>query len=776
MNLTWLYVGVLYGVCVWLLRREGAALTTPANVAFPRRVAGLFFVLVLLFLWRPLTQDVTIIPADVIKLTPPFSEIRAPGRPPVDKYQVSNLNLHDLTMQVIPWTHQVRESWRRFEVPLWNDSAGSGYPLLANGQSTPLSPFHLLTLPLSLNHAQTAEAAMRLLVALVLTFLFCRTRYSLFASVVASVVYAFSTWMTTWLQFPIASASAFLPGVLLAIEKLIDGVTRRRFVIATLMFAATVLSGHPETVFHVGLIAAPFGLWVALIEKRVFKPLLSVAAASGVAALIASPFLVPFAEAVLRSQRFAEVSAPRDITPPFSDFFSAVLLLQPRFFGHLPIERPWGPTTLESICGFAGVLAIASTIAAAIFIVVRRRFRQRETLYVLGAICSLAIILGWPYITPLFHAIAGLAPPMRMRLGICWFGAILIAAVIDWTRRDSRVPLLLGTLAVSATMFWFLRTVPFPSPSHRITAILSLLPSVAVLAALTIPRVHFQAAALLTVVELWAAIAHWHPVLPSRELYPRTPLVAALQSLQARESAPFRILGTGGQVYPNVTAMWGMEDVRVHDPMADNRYVTLLAQTVNWNPADYYAKWNDTASPLLDFLNVRYVVADRELTDSRYTQLYAGIDGRIYENRTVLPRFYAVRNVLLGGSLREHADYRYTAIVDRLPRRFQSELTAPWTTADASVAIERHSVDRYTLRISAPRTTLVVSSIPNWPGWRVPFPVVEVNGPFLGFIVPAGTHEVSVDYRPVSFYASSVAAIVTLLGLALYLRRSRIAV
>ncbi|HYK03453.1 MAG TPA: hypothetical protein VE974_16970 [Thermoanaerobaculia bacterium] len=765
MNLTWLYVGVLYGVCVWLLRR--------ANVALPRRVAALFFVLVLLFLWRPLTQDVTIIPADVIKLTPPWSEIRAPGRPPVDKYQVSNLNLHDLTMQVIPWTHQVRESWRRFEVPLWNDSAGSGYPLLANGQSTPLSPFHLVTLPLALNHAQTAEAAMRLLVALVLTFLFCRTRYSLFASVVAAVVYAFSTWMTTWLQFPIASASAFLPGVLLAIEKLLDGVTRRRFIIATLIFAATVLSGHPETVFHVGLIAAPFGLWVALIEKRVFKPLLSVAAASIVAALIASPFLVPFAEAVLRSQRFAEVRATRDITPPFSDFFSAVLLLQPRFFGHLPIERPWGPTTLESICGFAGVLAIASTIAAAIFIIRGRRFRQRETLYVLGAICSLAIILGWPYITPLFHAFAGLAPPMRMRLGICWFGAILVGAVIDWTRRDTRVPLLLGTLAVSATMFWFLRTVPFPSPSHRITAILSLLPSVAVLFALTIPRVHFQAAALLTVVELWAAIAHWHPVLPSRELYPRTGVVASLQSLQAQSSAPFRILGTGGQVYPNIAAMAGLEDVRVHDPMADNRYVTLLAQVVDWNPGDYYAKWNDTASPLLDFLNVKYVVADRELTDSRFDgPIYDGPGGRIYENRNVLPRFYAVRNVLLGGGLREHADYRYTAIVDRLPRRFQSELTAPWTTADAAVAIERHSVDRYTLRIFAPRTTLIVSSIPNWPGWRVPFPVVDVNGPFLGFIVPEGTHVVKVAYRPLSFYLPAAISLLTLATL-LALSRTR---
>ena len=49
--------------------------------------------------------------------------------------------------------------------------------------------------------------------------------------------------------------------------------------------------------------------------------------------------------------------------PHASDRASAALLLQPRFFGHLPIERPWGPTTLESICGFAGVLSIACVIA-----------------------------------------------------------------------------------------------------------------------------------------------------------------------------------------------------------------------------------------------------------------------------------------------------------------------------------------------------------------------------------------------------------------------------
>lgn len=733
-NFTWLYVGGVYAIAAWVLRRM-----------LPVRVAVLFFALVFAFLFRPLTQDVVIVPADVIRLTPPWSEVRAPGRPPVTKYEVSNLNLHDVPMQIVPWLHQVRESWRTGEVPLWNAAAGCGYPLLANGQSTPLSPLQLLTLPLPLGYAITAEAALKLLLALVLAYLFCATRYSKTASVVAAIAYGFSTWMTTWLQFPIAAAAAFLPGVLLVIDRLVDGFTRPRFVAASLMFAATVLSGHPETVFHVGLIAAAYGLWIA----RPLRALGRIVAACIVAALLASPFLVPFAEAVVRSQRFAEVHERAAGEPPYSDLHSAILLLQPRFFGELPIERPWGPTTLESICGFAGVLSLVAVIAAAIYIVLRRRWRDRETLYVLGAVLCFGIVLGWPVITGAFHAIAGLAPAMRMRLGICWFGSVLIAAVIDWSRRDTRIPLLIGTASVAATMLWLMRTVDFPTQSHRASALLSLLPSIAVLAALLVPRVRFHVAAVLTFVELWLAMAHWNPVLPLREWYPRTTVIARLGQLDRGA----RMVGIGGQLYPNTGAMFGFEDVRVHDPMACGRYVEFLTQTVGWNPKDYYAKWNDAETPLLDYLNVKYLVT---------------ADGRIEENRDVLPRFFAVRNVIAGDDLRNHTDWKYTAVVRRVP---DPALTQPWTTEDATVAIVRTATDRYRLRIRAPRTTLIVSSIVRYPGWRAgEFRTLDVNGPFLGFVVPAGEHEVEVAYRPLSFYVPAAIAVLTLLGLIVFAR------
>ena len=719
MNLSWLLVGLVYVAGIALARRAGADL--------PKRIAALFFVLVFGLLWRPLTQEVVIVPADVLKLVEPWSTVRAPNRPPITKYDVSNLNLHDVPMQIVPWMHQVRESWLRGEVPLWNASAGSGYPLMANGQSTPFSPFVLITLPLPLGYAITAQAALKLLLALVLTYLFCRRRWSALASTLAAIAYGFSTWMLTWLQFPIATAAALLPGVLLAIEMLMAprsaalqaaatpassrpdwpgmgrqdaGVAAGRMPalrgragaipFAVLVFATTVLSGHPETVFNLGLIAAFHGLWIANV-----RGLLRVAAACALAACITAPYLVPFYEAVTRSQRFAEMHAPRDITPPFSDRASAALLMQPRFFGELPIERPWGPTTLESICGFAGVLALASIVAAVFTI---RKWRSIETLYVLGAILSFGIVLGWPLITEAFHAIAGLAPAMRMRLGICWFASILIAPVIDHTRRSGALPLLAGALAVAVTMLWLMRTTPFPSDSHRASALLSLLPSLAVLAAIALAALRREmlvVAGALTFVELAFAMATWNPILPACELQPRTPLIAELERLRGVH----RIVGLGGWVYPNTGALFGLEDARVHDPMAFTRYVDLLADGAGWNPADYYAKWNDADSPLLDRLNVKYVVTT---------------DGRIVENADARERFFS---------------------------------------DGAVVTVARAPAEGYRLRIRARQHALVKSSVAAYPGWTAgAFRVFEADGPFLAFMVPPGDHDVTVRYRPRSFY------------------------
>jgi hypothetical protein len=164
----------------------------------------------------------------------------------------------------------------------------------------------------------------------------------------------------------------------------------------------------------------------------------------------------------------------------------------------------------------------------------------------------------------------------------------------------------------------------------------------------------------------------------------------------------------------------------------------------------------------------------------RWRLIYEGKDGKIFENTTVLPRFYAARNIVLEFKgnlflrrLSEETDFAHTAVVKILPvdsDRMRSDLLAPRppNAPEPTVEMVDANPTDFRLRIRAPRHALIVSSQPWWPGWRVtlngrrrePQPV---NGPFLGFTVPPGEWEVRVDYFPLTFWLGLAASLITII-------------
>ena len=207
MNFTWLFVAVVYAVAVALARRAGAEL--------PKRIPFFFFVLVLLFFFKPLTQPYVNFQVDVLPSLPPWYFV-------TNDHHQHNSELNDVPMQIVPWMHQVRESWKSLTPPLWNHYSGSGYPLLGNGQSSAFSLLRIVTLPLSLGHAVAAEGAMKVLIALTFVYLYCRRRYSPLASTIAAVTFAFGGFMIGWLHFPMVTAACLAPAVLYAIDQLAE--------------------------------------------------------------------------------------------------------------------------------------------------------------------------------------------------------------------------------------------------------------------------------------------------------------------------------------------------------------------------------------------------------------------------------------------------------------------------------------------------------------------------------------------------------------------------
>jgi len=655
-----------------------------------------------------------------------------------------------------------------------------------------MSPLRLLALPLPLGYAMTAEAAMKLLIALTSMYVLCRRRYDELPSAIGAIAFGFSTFVSTWLHFPIVTVAVWLPAAFLAIEFLLERRTYSRFLFAVVVWTAMLYGGHPETVTHVTFFGGLYALWIAFVERRAMsrdaiRSLALTAAAIFVAAVLASPFIATFAETVKKSQRFQELQVHANEEPPFSDFPSAIATFQPNFYGHAPAEKPWGPATAESITGFAGILSIASWFALLGRAIAQRRFRTHEFFLVLLALVAAGIVFNWPLISATFHFVFRLAANARLRLFLCWIGAAMTAAAIHVARRERSVAFLGSVLLTAAFLLWLTVTVDFPFAAAKDTAILAILPSILVLILSSLfvlqPRGRHIAAMLVgaaLITELWTATDGWNPVLPSDAMYPKTPLIVALQRLQnaAPPNAPFRIVGIGAALFPNANAMYGFSDIRTHDPMAYGRYLGVLRLLTNLETNDYFAKWQDTKTPLLDYLNVRYLVGDRGLEPDdphRYRMRYDGQDGRIFENLSVKPRFFAAHEIVLefrhdhfAQTLTEH-DFSKQTVVNLLPvtsDRMRQDLLAP--KSDPVVQIVAASDTDFRLRIHSQRHALIVSSQPWWPGWRVfrngqrldPQPV---NGAFLGFTIPPGDWDIRVDYFPASFYGALAASILTAL-------------
>ncbi|MEA2337954.1 MAG: hypothetical protein QOE82_1961 [Thermoanaerobaculia bacterium] len=560
------------------------------------------------------------VPVDFINILPPWGNWN-------QRHMVSNPEMNDLAMQIVPWAHQAREAWRSLHFPIWNALSGCGYPLLANGQSSAMSPLRLLALPLPLGYAMTAEAAMKLLIGLTGMYLLCRRRYDELPSAIGAIAFAFCTFVSTWMHFPIVTIAVWLPAAFLAIELLIERATYPRFVFAVIVWGTMLYGGHPETVTHVTFFGGLFALWIAFVERPVpkrdaIRSLALAAFAIFAGAMLAAPFIATFAETVKKSQRFQELQVHANEEPPFSDFASAIATFEPNFYGHAPAEKPWGPATAESITGFAGILGIASWFALLFRAIATRRFRTREFFLVILALVAAGIVFNWPVISSLFHFVFKLAANARLRLFLCWTGAAMTAAAIDAARRERSTPFLLGVLTTAAILLGLMLTRSFPSAVAKDTAILAILPSVLVLVLTSLFVLHGRArhfAAMLVgaaiVAELWTATDGWNPVLPSDAMYPKTPLIATLQKLQAAtpRNAPFRIVGIGAALFPNAQAMYGFADIRTHDPMAYGRYLGVLRLVTNLETHEYFAKWGSNETPLLNYLNVRYVVGARDL-------------------------------------------------------------------------------------------------------------------------------------------------------------------
>jgi hypothetical protein len=244
-----------------------------------------------------------------------------------------------------------------------------------------------------------------------------------------------------------------------------------------------------------------------------------------------------------------------------------------------------------------------------------------------------------------------------------------------------------------------------------------------------------------------------YPTFPERAFYPRLPILERIPYAEPWRTAPI------GYVFPpNISTMYGLEDVRGYvsltlAPLAQTFPIWCVPRPVEWN------RVADPTTPFFSFLNVRYVVAPLAYrTPAGWNVLSEGREGRLIENPNALPRAFAPRTVRHENDparrlalLSEIRDFAEQGVVDGAPRVGTAAGNGP-----AEVRVTRYVAGELDLEVNAHSESIVGTSIPRWPGWKLTIdggdaPLIGYNHAFVGFRVPPGRHAARLEYRPDGF-------------------------
>jgi hypothetical protein len=642
----------------------------------------------------------------------------------------------------------------RGELPLWNPYNAVGVPLLANAQSQPFAPFFLPFMAFPNPWCYSLLLLIQLLfggfgAALLLRKLGAGTTPQVFAA----LLFAFNPYALNYLVYSDVWAYVWFPWVFLAAERWV----RRESGVAVpaLLIALMGMSGHVESAFF-GAASAFAYLAVRLFQKGAWRGqgrgwlLLPVLAAA-----LSAWWLAPFAQYVLHctTGRFGG-----NVCYPYHP--SAAFIVGSEVF--------WPPVLLM-------VAAIAFMVPG------KRRFALA---LLPGLLWSLVMMFPFPLALQEFATFDLLSG--RYGRSVAWFVLVVAAGLgLDAVSKAEARRWTIGvSLAVSAAWLglgYLLHPpslaaaqanhwVPLQGTTMAHFPVLVAL-NVLALALVFLPKRWWappRLAASLAVLALACGL-FFHPVF---DVYwndsapePAPAVRAALKGTAGRTWFPSQ--GYWKSFPPNVSAIFGIRDIRYSDPFTPKR----LAD-VPWRRGphqDLFESWGGRAES--SFLGVdvawgfagRPDVAKGHIPALRPVILQPGA-GRVLwvQNDEV----EAGAGEALAAARADGA-WEHTVFLETQPR--ETPVPSLGTSAPARIRAVETGFNVGVWEIDAPEDGWLLERDLYWPGWKAvrdgrTTDLYAADGIFRAVFVPAGRHMVTVRYRPLSFIAGVLVTLLCLLG------------
>ncbi|MFZ5916013.1 MAG: YfhO family protein [Chloroflexota bacterium] len=586
-------------------------------------LAGLFL-LAMAFLSPGLRPGQVLMPMDILSLFRPWRnvELAAPLHNPLPS---------DVVDYIYPTRHFAAESLRQGEFPLWNPYLFSGYPFVSNLQASlfypPATLSHLLPETLALA-ANDLDLLLHLFLAGAGLYLFLRTLgSSRLAALVGGVVFMLNGVFVVWLEWhTILGTAVWLPWVWTFFELALRRGRWRYTLLAAATLALLLVGGHPQWMLYgllgLGLYLAFRVVWPEPATRRQAAFAAALLLALGLA--LAAVQLLPAVEYLSQGHRAA---LPYTELTRFCALNRLIVYLLPNFFGNPTQSGYWGPENFAETTAYLGVLPLLLGLLA---LAVRRdRFSR---FFAALAVLALLLVAG----TPLYRLLYPLPGFNGLRMDRLLYLANLALAALAGLALDGlararprpwpKMGLLVGAailllLAVAAGYGWHYRAEVWPRWREfqpQAALFLALLLGGGALITLRgtgrIGRRAFQlAAAAIVAADLWHFGFGYNSVAPSDLIYPPRETIHFLQA--DPEPHRFVTLAYSPALAANTGLVFRLSDATGYENTAPSRYVQVMA-AANGGEAlimERHIFMSDYKSPLLDVLNVKYIVTGAEL-------------------------------------------------------------------------------------------------------------------------------------------------------------------
>lgn len=545
------------------------------------------------------------------------------GAAPTKPAQNWDILQADGALQFYPWRDLVFESWRQGRVPFWNPYQLGGTPLLANSQSGALYPLHIVVgiLGVPTVAAMKLLAWLHLLIAGVGVWLLLRelgaTREG---RLIGAGSFAASAFMVAWIGLPsVITTCAWIPWVLLGVEKLATAPVFRRIGWLALPVSLMLLAGHLQFAAYGLMAGGLLAIWRVVATRK-----------AGVALLLFGGFLAgamlaaPQVMAVLDYSTFSH-RANKPSAEGYAAYVDASVkpfelpaLVSLGFLGHPgPLHaEPQLPNYWPSLAK-TGANPAESAITLGPFVLAllaygfaAKRFGGRSWAYVGIAVFSALLWSGSPLNAALYYGVPGWSSTgSPARSAVLFVLACGLLAGLAWPRETSapRSLAIAGGTALGLTAIAFALAMSGMGATVRpFLAERGVVLDTGTGQAALIPVLAF---ALAGVGVLWASQTgrlrgndHWAIAgvlvlgglgftsgwVPSGHIPPKPP---ALQALNEGERAAFvndaweLVVAAPAAMPPNTASWYRVLDIAGYDSLLHRDTVEMLREVDGQDPA-----------------------------------------------------------------------------------------------------------------------------------------------------------------------------------------------